>query len=68
VDQISWNSDVDYPMPIAVWQGLMNTYFPGEAWIRLAKDTVDDLLRFKAKRAIPTWDAAISALLKEASP
>ena len=53
-------------MPIEVWQGLMNTYFPGEAWIRLSKDTVDQLLRFKAKHAIPTWDAAMTALLKEA--
>jgi hypothetical protein len=66
VDQISWNSDVDYPMPISVWQDLMNTYFPGEAWIRLSRGTVDDLLRYKARHAIPTWDAAMTALLKEA--
>jgi hypothetical protein len=66
VDQISWSSDVNYPMPITVWQSLMNTYFPGEAWIRLSKATVDELLRYKAKHAIPTWDAAMTALLKEA--
>lgn len=66
VDQISWNTDVSYAMPIAVWQNLMNTYFPGEAWIRLSRDTVDELLRYKAKHAIPTWDAAMTALLKQA--
>ena len=66
VDQVSWSSDVNYQLPIEVWQNLMNTYFPGEAWIRLRKDTVDELLRFKAKHAIPTWDAAMTALLKGA--
>ncbi|HEV3360841.1 MAG TPA: DUF6084 family protein [Pseudonocardiaceae bacterium] len=67
VDQVSWSSDVSYPMPITVWHGLMDTYFPGEAWIRLSRDTVDELLRYKAKHAIPTWDAAMTALLKGAA-
>jgi Family of unknown function (DUF6084) len=67
VDQVSWNSDVNYQLPIAVWQGLMNTYFPGEAWIRLSKDTIDALLRYKARHAIPTWDAAMTSLLAKAS-
>jgi hypothetical protein len=53
-------------MPIEVWKQLMNLYYPNETWVRLRHDTVDALLRYKAKHAIPTWDAAMEKLLVQA--
>jgi hypothetical protein len=44
----------------------MDAYYPGSAFIRLGRDTLDDLQRFKARRGLPTWDQAFTQLLKEA--
>jgi len=67
VDQVPWHKEAEYQMPVSVWQELMDTYFPNEAWIRLHRDTIDALLRYKAEHAIPTWDAAMTQLLTTAS-
>jgi hypothetical protein len=63
VHQIPWHQEAGYRLPIAVWQELMDLYFPNESWLRLPRETVDALLRYKASNAIPTWDQAIRALL-----
>jgi hypothetical protein len=44
----------------------MGLYFPNEGWVRLRHDTIDALLRYKSRHAIPTWDAAMEKLLAEA--
>lgn len=44
----------------------MDQYFPNSGWLRLSRDTLDALQRFKAARALPTWDQALEQLLKEA--
>ncbi|WP_236792780.1 DUF6084 family protein [Amycolatopsis sp. GM8] len=63
IEQVPWHSEASYRMPVRVWRELMDRYFPNSAWIRLHRDTVDELLRFKARHAIPTWDAAMTTLL-----
>jgi hypothetical protein len=68
VDQVPWHKDAQFRMPVAVWRDLMDLYFPNDAWIRLRRDTVDALLRYKAEHAIPTWDAAMEKLLTRADP
>jgi hypothetical protein len=68
VDQVPWHKDAQFRMPVAVWRDLMDLYFPNDAWIRLRRDTVDALLRYKAEHAIPTWDAAMEKLLARAEP
>jgi hypothetical protein len=51
---------------VRVWRELMEAYFPGGAWIRLRRESFDALHRFKGKRALPTWDDAVEALIHEA--
>lgn len=66
VDQVPWHLESDYRMPVEAWQQLMDLYFPNEGWVRLRRDTLDALMRYKAKHAIPSWDAAMEKLLAEA--
>ena len=66
VHPISWHQQATYRMPVTVWRELMDAYFPHGSWIRLDRDTVDAMLRYKSAHAIPTWDDAVRALLKEA--
>lgn len=63
VEQVPWRAEAAYRMPVTVWEDMMDLYFPASAWIRLHRETVDALLRYKARHAIPTWDAAMDSLL-----
>jgi hypothetical protein len=66
VGQVPWHKEASYRLPVSVWREIMDRFFPGAGWIRLRRDTLDTLQRFKAVRALPTWDDALEALLKEA--
>jgi hypothetical protein len=66
VEQVPWHKEASYRMPVKVWRELMDLYFPDSAWIRLRRDTLDGLQRFKARAALPTWDDALAALLGRA--
>jgi Family of unknown function (DUF6084) len=63
VEQVPWHTQAECRMPVAVWDELVSRYFPNVAWIKLPRDTVDALLKYKAQHAIPTWEAAIEQLL-----
>lgn len=66
VDQVPWHKEAQYRLPVAVWKEAMDLHFPGQAWMRVRKETFDSLQGFKSKRALLTWDDALEALLKEA--
>jgi Family of unknown function (DUF6084) len=66
VELVPWSLEDRRRVPVAVWRDLMDRFFPNSGWIRLHRESLDALLRFKAARAVPTWDDAIAALLKEA--
>jgi hypothetical protein len=65
-EPLSWALECPYKMPVAVWRSMMDLYFPNSAWIRIQRDTLDDLQKFRSYRGLPTWDQAFEALLKEA--
>jgi hypothetical protein len=65
-EPIAWDRDATYRMPVSVWRQTMDMYFPNSAWIRVGRETLDGLQRFKAARGLPTWDQAMSQLLKSA--
>jgi len=65
-EPISWQQEASCRMPVSVWRDVMDLYFPNSAWLRLRRDTLDHLQRFKASRALPTWDQAFDELLKQA--
>jgi len=52
-------------MPVATWRETMDRYFPGSAWLRLRTESFDRLQTFRSRRALPSWDDAIDALLRE---
>ena len=66
VELVPWSSEASFRMPVSVWQDVVNLHFPGSAWLRCRRETLDALSAFKAERALPTWDATLGALLAEA--
>jgi hypothetical protein len=63
VARISWEKEAEFRLPVRLWKEMMEHYFPNSAWIRLRKDAFDRLYDYKAHRGLPTWEAAIEALL-----
>jgi hypothetical protein len=66
VERVPWEKEAVFRLPVRVWREVMDSYFPGSAWIRLQRESLDALQRFKAERALPTWDDAVAALLAAA--
>jgi hypothetical protein len=65
VARISWEKEADYRLPVRVWKEMMEHYFPNSAWIRLRKDTFDQLYDYKVRMGFPTLEAAVEGLLSE---
>jgi hypothetical protein len=63
VSQLAWHKDATYRLPVQVWRALMDQYFPNGGWLRLHRDTLDRLLKFKAGHALLTWDQVMEVLL-----
>jgi hypothetical protein len=59
VAPIPWDREAKYRMPVSVWHGLMEHYYPNVAWLALRKDVFDRLYQFKVARGIPTWEQAL---------
>lgn len=64
VTQVPWSKDASFPLPLATWRALVNQYWPGGGWIRLRRDTIDELVRYKTARGIPDWDKTLAVLLE----
>ena len=63
VQQVPWSKETAYRLPVSVWREAIDAHFPNSSWIKMSLQTLDELQRFKARRALPTWDATIAALL-----
>jgi hypothetical protein len=61
--RISWNHEVSYGLPVAVWRQAIDRHFPGSAWLRLRRESFERLCAYKARHAFTDWDAAVEALL-----
>jgi hypothetical protein len=66
ISPIAWHEQASYRLPMETWRAVMDAYFPNSGWLRLHRDTLDALQRFRGNRALVTWDEAMLALLKEA--
>ncbi len=64
VGQISWSKEAVYRLPVALWQEMIERYYPNTAWLRLHKDIFDQLYQYKATHGLPTWDEVIVRLLQ----
>lgn len=65
VELVPWHLESRFGLPVTLWRGLMDAYFPNSGWVRLSRAAIDRLQRFKADRALTTWEDTIEVLLKE---
>ena len=63
IQQVPWSKEAHYRLPLTVWQEAIDVHFPDSAWIKMSRSTLDELLKYKSRAALPTWEATIAALL-----
>jgi hypothetical protein len=66
IEQISWDKEARFKLPIDVWREMMDHYYPNIAWLCLRRDVFERLCRYKMEHAIPTWEQALENLIPEA--
>ncbi|MER6997235.1 DUF6084 family protein [Streptomyces sp. NPDC000410] len=68
VEPVPWDREASFRLPVDVWREMVEQHFPGCGWIRLPRDTMDALLAFRSRWALPSWEATVQALLETADP
>ncbi|MET9470331.1 DUF6084 family protein [Streptomyces sp. NPDC006544] len=67
VEPVPWDREASYRMPVAVWHEMVEQHFPGCGWLRLPRDVMDDLLAFRSRHALASWEATVRTLLDAAA-
>src|SRR5262245_28919807 len=63
--QIPWEKEARYRLPVRVWREMMDMYYPNSAWLCLRRDVFERLYRYKAHRGIPTFDQALERVVPD---
>jgi hypothetical protein len=67
VQQVSWDCEDRYDMPVTVWRDLIAQHYPNSGWVRLNHETVAALAGYKSANGMLDLDHAVTTLLTEAS-
>ncbi|HUB34891.1 MAG TPA: DUF6084 family protein [Bryobacteraceae bacterium] len=67
VQQIPWNKEAAYRLPIRFWREALDAHFPGFAWIRLRRESLDALNRYRLRRGLLNWDEVIEAITESSA-
>ncbi|MDX6377645.1 MAG: hypothetical protein QOE98_1948 [Gaiellaceae bacterium] len=63
---VPWSCSAQWKMPVEIWRGMMQRFYPNGAWARLHADTVARLRRRQVERGSVSLDACIAELLDNA--
>ena len=66
VEQVGWDCEASYQLPVSVWQQVIEANFPGTGWLRLDRDVLHALARYQAEHGLTSWDATVESLLAAA--
>lgn len=63
VQQIPWDCEASYDLPVSVWQQMIDSYFPGTGWLRLDREVIGQLADYRARQGMTTWEETLQTLL-----
>jgi hypothetical protein len=65
VEAIAWDLEATYSLPVTVWSALIDHFYPNTGWLRLDRDSIAALVRYKGDHGLTTWDEVIGKLLAQ---
>ena len=63
MQQVPWDREDRYDLPVAVWRDLIAAHYPNTGWVRLRHDTIGALASYKSGHGMLGFDDAITSLL-----
>ena len=63
VQQVPWDCEYRFDMPVAVWRDLIAQHYPNTGWVRLSHETIAALAAYKSARGLLDLDHAVTSLL-----
>jgi hypothetical protein len=66
VQQVPWDREDRYDMPVAAWRELIGQHYPDSGWVRLSHDTMTALTTYKSAQGLLGVDEAVTTLLAAA--
>jgi len=63
VDPVPWHASAAARLPVAQWRAAMDAHFPGQAWVRLSRDSYHRLAAARAAAGDTSWDETLDRLL-----
>ena len=63
IQQISWEKEAEWRMPIAVWREMMDRHYPNSAFLSLERGVFDRLYAFKRDHGCASWEQVVERLL-----
>ncbi|MRH88395.1 hypothetical protein GFY24_13225 [Nocardia sp. SYP-A9097] len=67
IQQIPWDREDKFDMPISVWHDLVAAHFPNSGYVRLTGETLAALAAYKSSHGMLGFDDAVTALLARAA-
>jgi hypothetical protein len=67
VQQIPWEKEAAYRLPVGLWREALDAHFPGCAWIRIRRESLDALQRYRAQHGLLSWDEVIQSIIHSAA-
>ncbi len=63
VEQVPWDREAHYDMPVAVWRELIELNYPNAGWVRLDREVIARLAAYKAAHGMTSMEETLNALL-----
>jgi hypothetical protein len=63
VQQISWNKESAFQMPVKMWKDLMDHHYPNMAWLTLNREVFERLYAYRREHNLTSWEQTIEQLL-----
>ncbi|PXW31817.1 UNVERIFIED_CONTAM: hypothetical protein DES50_104223 [Williamsia faeni] len=68
VQQVPWDRDTNYDLPVAVWRDLVAQHYPDAGWVRLCHENITALAGYKSAHGLLSLDEAIEKLIANGDP
>ncbi len=63
VQQVPWDREHRFQMPVSVWHDLIRQHYPNAGWLRLDRNTIEALAEYRSRRGLLSFDEAVTSLL-----
>ena len=63
VQQVPWDSEARYDLPVQVWRDLVAAHFPNTGWLRLDHDVLAALGDYRTRHGLTSWEETVTRLL-----